>query len=91
MHNITRRATEFVNPLLAFQQVGKFWSFPVTNIPFLWQLLMRDTSWVAQSKMKKNPIRVFFFFFFFCYSSLYAVKTIINYGPIAERPGSIER
>ena len=29
VHYITRRATEFVNPLLAFQQVGKFWSFPV--------------------------------------------------------------
>ena len=29
MHYIARRATEFVNPLLAFQQVGKFWSFPV--------------------------------------------------------------
>ena len=28
MHNITRWATEFVNLLLAFQQVGKFWSFP---------------------------------------------------------------
>ena len=85
MHNITHRATEFVNPLLAFQQVGKFWSFPVTNIPFLRQLLMRDTSWVAQSKMKK--IRLGFFLLL----SLYAVKTITNYAPIAERPGSIER
>ena len=29
MNYITRRATEFVNPLLAFQQVGQFLSFPV--------------------------------------------------------------
>ena len=29
MHYVTRGATEFVNPLLAFQQVGKFGSFPV--------------------------------------------------------------
>ena len=54
MHNITRRATEFVNPFLAFQQVGKFWSFPVTNIPFLWQLLMRDTSWRARNSNEEK-------------------------------------
>ena len=56
MHYITRRATEFVNPLLAFQQVGKFWSFPVHYYYsiFLQQLLMRGTSLEARSRMKKK-------------------------------------
>ena len=29
IHNITRWATKFVNPVLVFWQVGNFWSFPV--------------------------------------------------------------
>ena len=62
MHDITHWATEFVNPLLAFQQVKKFGpSRLIFDIPFLQQLLMRNTSLVARSRIKKNPIRLLFY------------------------------
>ena len=83
MHKITRWATEFVNLLLAFQQVGKFWSFPaIINIQFF---TATDNAWYIfrsseENEEKSDSINLLFYLILWRYNDF---KPLCNY--IVER------